>query len=156
MLIYGVELEDGTVVYGRGNAAVLEECDDCGKREPLTKGLVDRWWMEEGRPDIRYCPPCGEKRERVGTRFVRSGNSHFGGCPQCANSDGCVNVGKGHWFYCLEHRVKWFAGSNLFSSWRDETEAEQRARYDEIGLGDFVHVEPHTTSSSARHLALVR
>jgi len=51
-----------------------------------------------------------------------------------------VNVGKGHWAFCSEHRKTWTIGSNLFSNWKDQTEDEQRARYDEIGLGDFEHV----------------
>jgi hypothetical protein len=28
----------------------------------------------------------------------------------------------GHWFYCAKHRVCWFIGVNLFSSWREEDE----------------------------------
>lgn len=52
-------------------------------------------------------------------------DSYFGVCPKCLKNDGCVNVGRSHWFYCKEHRVCWCVGSNLFSSWRYETEAEQ-------------------------------
>ncbi len=40
-----------------------------------------------------------------------------------------------------EHRTKWYVGYNLFSSWRDQTEDEQRALYDEVGMGDFERVE---------------
>jgi hypothetical protein len=69
-------------------------------------------------------------------------DNYFGGCPQCGRDDGCANVGRSHWFYCKEHKVKWCIGSNLFSTWRDETEEEQRRIYNEIGLGDFTEVEP--------------
>lgn len=68
--------------------------------------------------------------------------SYFGGCPQCGGNDGCANVGKTHLFYCSEHKTKWSPGSNLFSGWRDETEEDQRKRWEEIGLGDFDAVEP--------------
>jgi hypothetical protein len=67
---------------------------------------------------------------------------YFGGCPQCGRNDGYVNVGKSHVFICREHKTKWSIGSNLFSSWRYQTEEEQRRIYDEIGVGDFTEVEP--------------
>ena len=46
---------------------------------------------------------------------------YFGGCPHCHRDDGYLDVGREHWFVCVEHRTKWFAGSNLFSSWREQT-----------------------------------
>ncbi len=46
----------------------------------------------------------------------------FGGCPGCGNTDGYLNVGPDHWFFCHRHKTKWRAGSNLFSGWRDENE----------------------------------
>ncbi|HUE95105.1 MAG TPA: hypothetical protein VMN39_00510 [Longimicrobiaceae bacterium] len=64
----------------------------------------------------------------------------MGTLPECYRTDGYINVGKGHWFYCKAHRTKWFIGANLFSSWTHETEAEQRARYDEMGFGFFREV----------------
>ena len=67
---------------------------------------------------------------------------YFGVCPQCRRNDGCANVGPSHWFFCKKHRVKWCIGSNLFSSWKDETEEEQRRVYDEIGLGEFEEIKP--------------
>ena len=47
---------------------------------------------------------------------------YFGGCPECGETDGYVNVRSCHWFVCDEHRTKWCAGSNLFSSWHDEAQ----------------------------------
>jgi len=66
----------------------------------------------------------------------------FGGCPHCGQTDGCTNVGRSHWFFCKAHKTKWCIGANLFSSWRHETEDEQRRQYDEIGLGEFTEVKP--------------
>ena len=65
---------------------------------------------------------------------------YFGGCPHCHRNDGCINDGPDHWFICELHRTKWSAGSNLFSSWRDETDEERlKARY---RLMTFFEVEP--------------
>ena len=62
-------------------------------------------------------------------------------CPRCGNHRPYVNIGKGHWGYCVTCRVTWMFGANMFSHWRDETETEQRARYDGLGLGDFEGIE---------------
>jgi hypothetical protein len=69
-------------------------------------------------------------------------DGYWGVCPQCRRNDGYINAGRSHWFFCKEHRVKWWVGANLFSSWRDETEAEQPRVYDEIGLGEFEEIKP--------------
>ena len=67
---------------------------------------------------------------------------HWGFCPDCHRlPNGYVNIGKGHWMVCPECKVYWFVGSNLFSSWRDETEEQQRATYDRMGIADFRRVE---------------
>src|SRR4051794_25638716 len=47
--------------------------------------------------------------------------NYYGDCPRCRRSDGYVNVGRHHWIVCDACRTKWYVGSNLFSSWRDET-----------------------------------
>jgi hypothetical protein len=67
---------------------------------------------------------------------------HFGRCPHCKNNDGFYNVSRSHWFFCREHRVQWFVGSNLFSCWRKQTEGEQRQYYDANGFGSYEEVEP--------------
>jgi hypothetical protein len=68
---------------------------------------------------------------------------YFGFCPVCHKKDGYLNIGQSHWFYCKEHKKRWREGSNLFDSWRDETEQEQHRRYDEIGFDSFEDVEPY-------------
>jgi hypothetical protein len=70
-------------------------------------------------------------------------DDYFGLCPHCHKNDGYVNAGKSHRFYCKEHKVSWCAGSNLFSSWRHQTEDEQRRIWNEIGLNDFADIEPY-------------
>jgi hypothetical protein len=47
---------------------------------------------------------------------------YFGGCPECWRNDGYLNYGRDHWFVCHKHKVRWYVGSNLFSSWREEDE----------------------------------
>jgi hypothetical protein len=68
---------------------------------------------------------------------------NWGECPVCGTSEGHLNVGRSHWFYCKEHKVKWCIGWNLFSTWRDQTEEEQRKIYDEVGMGGFRRIEFH-------------
>jgi hypothetical protein len=70
-------------------------------------------------------------------------DGYFGLCPHCRNNDGYVNVGRGHWFVCDEHKVMWFIGSNLFSSWKDETEEEQERLFYARGLDDYSHIKPY-------------
>ncbi len=53
----------------------------------------------------------------------------FGGCPECGGNDGCRNAGSNHWSFCEQHRNKWYAGSDLFTSWREETPSEQREAF---------------------------
>jgi hypothetical protein len=69
-------------------------------------------------------------------------DNYFGGCPNCGGSDGYANIRRGHWFYCRDHQTRWCIGTNLFSSWRDETEAEQRAWYTANNFGAYEKVEP--------------
>jgi hypothetical protein len=60
---------------------------------------------------------------------------HFHGCPECPperDPDNIYNAGKAHRAACHVHRTTWYLGSNLFSGWRHETEAEQRERWREI------------------------
>jgi hypothetical protein len=67
----------------------------------------------------------------------------FGLCPVCHKTDGYANAGKSHVFYCKEHKTCWCVGSNLFSSWREQTEEEQVRVWDEMGLEEFEDVEPY-------------
>ena len=79
----------------------------------------------------------------------------FGVCPTCRKTDGYANVGKLHIFFCRQHKVRWRVGINLFSSWKDQTEDEQRHIYDTVGLGDFTEIEPYMIAE-AQHLGMGR
>lgn len=48
----------------------------------------------------------------------------FGGCPYCGRLDYFFNVGRDHWCTCETHKTKWHIGENIFSSWRNETDAD--------------------------------
>jgi hypothetical protein len=80
---------------------------------------------------------------------------HFAGCPECGQDDGYLNAGRSHWMFCDEHQVKWCIGSNLFSSWREETEAEQRERWKCIeGYRDAVVYPPEMPKFIKTEIAL--
>ena len=57
---------------------------------------------------------------------------YFGGCPECGDTDGFMNVGGNHWFICNQHRTKWPPGYNLFSCWHEEDEAEWKANAERL------------------------
>ncbi len=69
-------------------------------------------------------------------------DDRFGICPYCLNTKPYLNIGMGHWFYCEKHKVRWFVGSNLFSSWRDETEEQQRKQFDAMNFGSYRQIKP--------------
>ncbi len=66
--------------------------------------------------------------------------NYEGGCPECGQTDGFLNIGPNHYFVCHAHRVKWHVGSNLFSCWEDEDEDDWRANADL--LSQYREVEP--------------
>ena len=72
------------------------------------------------------------------------GDCYFGTCPVCHNTDGCLNIERDHWFVCHEHRVRWFIGANLFSSWKYESEEiwQKNAKL----IEDYADVKPHRSS----------
>jgi hypothetical protein len=55
-------------------------------------------------------------------KFPKPGR--LGDCPKCGRNDGSLNVYKAHWFICRRHRVKWYAGYDLFPGWQNETEED--------------------------------
>ena len=85
---------------------------------------------------------------------VRSGNNYFGDCPHCLMSDGYLNIGANHYNVCDVHRVFWSIGANLFSSWKEETEADWQ-RNKEL-LGQYSEVKPfHTMIRDVRWSARI-
>ena len=67
-------------------------------------------------------------------------DEYFGGCPNCGGVDLILNVSSNHWGICDEHLNCWWIGSNLFSSWREESEAEWAANSNH--LSQYQIVEP--------------
>jgi hypothetical protein len=63
---------------------------------------------------------------------------YFGVCPICRETDGCRNLHKDHWFFCEQHKVKWFAGSNLMSGWVYETEEDWRRNAEKLAAYEVV------------------
>ena len=80
-------------------------------------------------------------------------DSYFGLCPECHECDGFISIGRGHWFFCEKHHYRWFAGSNIFSVWRDETEEEQRERYEQMNFGSGALTIAFVNNSSNLALA---
>src|SRR5260370_7222932 len=64
-------------------------------------------------------------------------DGYFGLCPVCRKTDGFMNVHSSHPFICKEHRKYWPVGSNFFSCWKEQTEAEQRKIWRAAGIDDF-------------------
>lgn len=76
----------------------------------------------------------------VQSRVVRNTAHYFGACPHCGGSDEFLNVGGEHWFICRAHRKKWYVGENLFSGWRDESEATWQRNA--TTLSQYREIEP--------------
>ena len=51
-------------------------------------------------------------------------DGYFGVCPICRDDGMVLNVHHDHWMVCPTHSVCWPIGSNLFSSWQEETEED--------------------------------
>jgi hypothetical protein len=62
--------------------------------------------------------------ELYGNKAHANTDLFFGGCPHCGGMNYVLNVGRDHWVTCDRHKTKWKIGSNLFSSWQNETEAD--------------------------------
>jgi hypothetical protein len=87
-----------------------------------------------------YFIPKPKEDGELGARAALPPPGPRGDCPMCGRNDGYLNIGRGHWFLCHAHRTKWFIGSNLFSSWREEDE-ETWVRNSAL-LANYEEVEP--------------
>ena len=67
-------------------------------------------------------------------------DAYFGGCPACGSGGNMANIGRDHWAACPVHMTKWWIGSNLFSSWREEKQADWDRNARE--LSGYVEVQP--------------
>lgn len=66
--------------------------------------------------------------------------NYFGGCPHCGEATEFFNIYKSQWCYCEKHRTKWYFGTNLFSSWREEN--EEIWKYNYFKFAPYHTVEP--------------
>jgi len=94
-----------------------------------TAALVDAGYFDsDGKPDEAKAEASWKVNESIPEPSqearVKAAEHYFGGCPRCGDTDGYLNQGRDHWFVCDKHRVRWFVGSNLFSSWRHESSAQ--------------------------------
>jgi len=80
----------------------------------------------------------------MGKILQLAAGNHFGDCPKCRKNDGHLNIGREHWFYCRQHRVKWRAGSELFPDWMQENADTWRQNKALLDL--FMEVEPFQRS----------
>jgi hypothetical protein len=67
-------------------------------------------------------------------------DEYFGGCPVCGRVDRLLNVGADHWFVCDADLTRWWIGTNLFSTWREDTPETWARNADD--LRGFVEVKP--------------
>ena len=86
---------------------------------------------------------CRHRREMMNEEEEKDYNCYFGGCPECGGTHGSYNIGQEHWFVCEDHKTKWWIGSNLFSSWREESEEVWRRNNEKLTA--YVPVVPLRT-----------
>src|SRR5262249_31995479 len=68
---------------------------------------------------------------RSATVFYDEEDAYFGACSECGHAL-CINVGRMHWMYCPQHKVCWWVGENLFSSWKYQNLEEQMESLEEL------------------------
>jgi hypothetical protein len=82
---------------------------------------------------------------------------YWGGCPECKTPGGLYyNDGPDHWFVCEVDGVRWYEGSNLFSSWREMSD-EDHAYHQAIlaGLRPVEAYEPAEIAAVAAAVELL-
>src|SRR5688572_26540085 len=70
-------------------------------------------------------------------------DDHFGLCPTCHGKPDLLNVGRVHFMVCHEHRCFWTVGSNLFGSWKNESEETWRENEATLNLYNEVKEYRH-------------
>jgi len=79
-------------------------------------------------------------------RFSRH---YFGGCPVCGETDGYRNFGEVHWFFCNTHCKRWSPGSDIFSNWQMEGEADWQET--QRLIGSYENCFPMPPAPTIRH-----
>jgi hypothetical protein len=105
--------------------------------------LIGRFWVIAEAEEPEYQKELAKITKRM------AADDYFGLCPECHTTDGYINTGRCHWFYCLEHKTCWCVGSNLFSSCKTQTEEEKKAIFDKMGFESFEEVTPYREATPA-------
>jgi hypothetical protein len=86
---------------------------------------------------------------------------HFGNCPRCWETDGLLKTdghlpddgGRGNWFVCRKHKIKWCVGTGLIST---DLSSEEYLRCEYL-LASYQTVEPiHDFRCTAEYSDKVR
>ena len=90
-------------------------------------------------PDIVFDEDTGERVDLTWVadfdeRGVTNATTSPSACPLCGLDSPYVNIGKTHIGYCEPCAVSFIIGANLFGSWEDEIEDEQRGAYAAAGI----------------------
>jgi len=92
----------------------------------------------ERRTTTVVLPPKSDKPKPM--RYTaKPKDEDFGGCPECGENDGFLNIHRTHWFICHTHKTKWLRGDNLFGSWRFQTPDEWQENHESILDYEEVH-----------------
>jgi hypothetical protein len=102
-----------------------------GRNERMSKDTVGELEHKLAETCAHPSPSGAKSNERMTKETIveagketddPEGKYYWGRCPECDAQPAFVNIGRNHWFFCATHKVCWCVGSNLFSSWREETE----------------------------------
>jgi hypothetical protein len=94
-----------------------------------------------------------------GTATVKTyHNPDWAECPKCIEEYGLdyskfdvgvFNIGRTNNYYCKNHKTTWTVGVNVWESWKNQTEEEQRAIRDAIGFNSLVEIDYNTLHEAA-------
>lgn len=135
-----------------------DPCILCGRWRERTIGKTETYLAETS---DWVCADCAFVSDPDLARFAydRDGVSskgrrqlkhdhYFGACPECGSEPFWRNIYKNHWLSCERHGLKWWIGSNLFSSWQSETDADWKLNAER--LKGYRKVEPHHNEPTFR------
>lgn len=121
---------------GYADATVDQLDDDLAGNPDVVSDYLAGWQAHQFRHP-EYCSRCAPIEDPIGPVNTQH---YFGGCPECGGTDGYVNVGRAHWFFCDAHQTRWCAGVNIFSDWQVEEMTVWRANWEKLDA--YREVEP--------------
>jgi hypothetical protein len=93
-----------------------------------------------------------DSRRQRNLLIATQDSGYFGCCPMCGKAGTCRHVWRSHWMCCDEHKICWFVGGNILSSWRELT-AEEHEDNAHV-LSGYQEVEPVTPPEPSQVLQL--